>query len=314
MNPIGGELALQDELNYLFTDSGRSSLRLFCKNFPGKKVLIPDFICDVIISILEQENMFYDFYHINDDLTIDPSVVEAGFDVFYVINYFGKKLDIPFDLHDKFVIEDNVFFMNFYNDHNYKNWFAFNSYRKLTEIADGSMIKTNLLLQDYRENDISSFSTIKYLAKEIKYNFLKNNEHSERAYLSLFKEAESILDAQNKIFHISDKSLGNLIKWMAMYSSQKELRKKNYNFLIQNLGDLSVKFKSEFYSYLVILINDRDLLREFLFSKKVFLPIHWPESKGGSHLHKKVLSIPLFYNQEETAYLVKCINAYYEIR
>lgn len=312
MNPIGGELALHDELNYFFTDSGRSSLRLFCKNFPGKTILLPNFICDVIIDILEQENMFYTFYHINEDLTIDPSSVETNFDIFYLINYFGKKLDIPFDIHNKIVIEDNVFFIDFENHQNYKYWFAFNSYRKLTELADGSMIKSNLSLQDYRDKKISPFSTHKYAAKEIKYNFLTHYEKSEKAYLSTFEEAEALLDNQIEIFHISDKSLGHLNKWITEYETQQILREQNYKHFVNELKNLCIKFDSDFYSYLVILTDDRDSLRKYLFSKSIFLPIHWPDSKGKNLLHKKILSIPLFYTEEETEYLIKSIKGYYE--
>lgn len=312
MNHIGGELALHDELNYFFTDSGRSSLRLFCKNFPGKKILLPDFLCDVIIDIIEQENMLYDFYHINEDLTIDPSSVEVNFDIFYLINYFGKKLDIPFDIHNKIVVEDNVFFIDFENHRNYKHWFAFNSYRKLTELADGSMIKSNLSLQDYRVKKISPFSTLKYAAKEIKYNFLTHCEKSEIDYLSTFEEAEELLNMQTEIFNISDKSLGHLNKWITIYDTQQALREQNYKNLAKELGHLIIQLYSDFYSYLVILTDDRDSLRKFLFSKNIFLPIHWPDSKGRNPLHKKILSIPLFYTQEETAYLIKSMKDYYD--
>ena len=312
MNPIGGELALRDELNYFFTDSGRSSLRLFCKNFPGKKILLPDFLCDVIIDILEQENMLYDFYHINEDLTIDTSSVKTNFDIFYLINYFGKKLDIPFDIHNKIVVEDNVFFIDFENHQNYKYWFAFNSYRKLTELADGSMIKSNLSLKDYRVKNISPFSTLKYAAKEIKYNFLTHYEKSEIAYLSIFEEAEALLDNQTEIFNISDKSLGYLNKWITVYDTQQALREQNYKNLAKELEHLYIQFYSDFYSYLVILTDDRDSLRKFLFSRNIFLPIHWPGTKRRNSLHKKILSIPLFYAQEETAYLIKSMKDYYE--
>ena len=47
-------------------------------------------------------------------------------------------------LDDKIVVEDNVFLYDFSNINNYKNWFAFNSFRKITTVSDGSLIKTNL--------------------------------------------------------------------------------------------------------------------------------------------------------------------------
>jgi hypothetical protein len=99
---------------------------------------------------------------------------------------------------------------------------------------------------------------------------------------------------------------------ITVYNTQKALREQNYNQLAKEFEHLCVQFYSDFYSYLVILTDDRDLLRKFLFSKNIFLPIHWPSSKGRNLLHKKILSIPLFYTKEEIAYLIKSIKDYYE--
>ena len=133
-NIVVGGLCLKDEDSKIFfTDSGRSSLRLFLRNIDkNKKILIPNFLCEVIVKILEEENIKYEFYNILNDLSIDKTtVVNKVFDIFYVINYFGMLLDTSkIKLDDKIVVEDNVFLYDFYNINNYKNWFAFNSFRK----------------------------------------------------------------------------------------------------------------------------------------------------------------------------------------
>lgn len=312
MRPLGGELALLDDLNYFFTDSGRSSLRLFCKNFPDKKILLPDFLCEVIIEVLEQEGMQYAFYHINNDLTISSFSIKKDFDVFYIINYFGMHLSIPKEFENKIIIEDNVFFVDFQNKHQYNNWFAFNSYRKVTNIADGSLIKTNLTLNDYRTQGPSPFSALKYEAKETKHQFLTHKINDQAIYLSKFEAAEAYLDNQKKIFHISDKSLGQINTLIISYQEEKALRESNYNFICHELNEYSINIESDFYSYAIIMSDERDKLRTFLFSKRIFLPIHWPSSKGNNILHKKVLSLPLFYTQTETSYLVKTIKEFYE--
>ena len=63
MKNIGGELCLKDEDSKIFfTDSGRSSLRLFLRNIDkNKKILIPNFLCEVIVEILEEENIKMNF-------------------------------------------------------------------------------------------------------------------------------------------------------------------------------------------------------------------------------------------------------------
>lgn len=312
MRPIGGELALSDNLNYFFTDSGRSSLRLFCRNFPDKKILLPDFLCNTVVEILDQENIQYAFYHINKNLTIGSCPIDIDFDVFYILNYFGMPLSIPTEFENKIIIEDNVFFVDFQNKHQYKNWFAFNSYRKVTTIADGSLIKTNLTLNDYRTIGPSPFSTLKYEAKETKHRFLTHQIDDETTYLSKFESAEACLDSQKEIFHISDKSLGQLNTLVISYQEEKALREYNYNYIRRELNEYTINLESDFYSYAIIISEERDKLRTFLFSKRIFLPIHWPNSKGNNILHEQILSVPLFYTQEETVYLVQSIKEYYE--
>lgn len=311
MKPIGGELALKNELNYFFTDSGRSSLRLFCRNFSNKKILIPDFLCNVIIDILEQEGIKYDFYHVKKDLTIDEISINKSFDVLYIINYFGKKTEIVFDVNEKIVVEDNVFFVDFGNDRQYKNWFAFNSYRKITALSDGSLIKTNLTLVNYIKNNDSLFATLKYKAKQRKYDYLIHDLGVEFDYLDKFEEAENILDNQTEIFVMSKKSLGLLNGLISTYEEEKVIRGKNYRYLIQEFRDIGIDFQCDFYSYCIIMTEKRDALRKFLFKKHIFLPIHWPYSKGNNPIHRTVLSIPVFYSCEETLYLANAIKEFY---
>ena len=136
MRPIGGEVELKSlNNNVFFTDSGRSSLRLFLKNFQDKKYLIPDFACQIVEQIFRQEKINYDFYHVNTDLSIDiQSVKGKSFDVLYLINYFGIIHDLTdLEIDDKIICEDNVFFFDFDNFHKAKKWYAFNSYRKISE-------------------------------------------------------------------------------------------------------------------------------------------------------------------------------------
>ena len=210
MKIIGGEYALEKEkYNSYFTDSGRSSLRLFLRNFPKKKLLIPDFNCKVVLDLLNEENTEYEFYHIYENFEIDiNSINKKRFDVLYIINYFGKnpsslsKINV---LNDVIILEDNVFYLNFSNSQNFKKWYGFNSFRKISELSDGSIVKTNLQIENLIKNEEATFVKIKYIAKEIKYDFLFKNVGSENEYLTRFAEAEKELDRQSEIFMMSNK-------------------------------------------------------------------------------------------------------------
>ena len=94
---IGGEMEIkQNNEHYYFTDSGRSSLKLFIRSGNNNKTyLIPNFLCSVIEKTLIDEKVSFSFYHINQDLSIDFSSIQSKeFDVLYVIHYFGRKISV----------------------------------------------------------------------------------------------------------------------------------------------------------------------------------------------------------------------------
>jgi len=278
-----------------------------------KKVLLPDFLCEVIIKTFESENISYSFYHINEDLTIDFDSVSDDFDVFYFINYFGvnQNIDKHF-LKDKIIVEDNVFFYNFEN-RDFENWFSFNSYRKITNLADGSLIKTNLDIKNELIEDNSVFSNYKYQAKNLKYDYIFKDKGNERNYLKLFEKGEELLNNQDFIGKISNES----IYLLSLYEHTKiqRIRKERFEKLYDLFSNFCLNKNPEEYSFFVMKIDNRDTIRKKLFEYKIFLPIHWPKITNNV-LYDKIISIPLFenYTDKEFEYMVdilkKVLNEY----
>ena len=309
MRVIGGEIELKRFLNkIIYTDSGRSSLKLLLQTRSIKKVLLPDYLCEVIIEILKNENIEFDFYHINEDLSFDiESIKSKEFDALYIINYFGIQHEkIKGMEEDKIIIEDNVFFFDFENDMNYENWFAFNSYRKITSLADGSLIKTNLKVTE-RNSKISYFSTLKYKAKFLKYDYIYNKKGKEENYLRLFNKAEKIVG--KKIAYISNESIYLLSK--LNYDNIMRIRKKRFNKLYSTFEPFCLNKKVNEYSFFVLKVENRDNIRKKLFKHKIFLPVHWPKVTENI-LYDKVLSVPLFenYSDEEFEYMFNILKGY----
>lgn len=317
MKPVGGELSAKSlSETIFFTDSGRSSLKLFIRSGnKNKKFLIPNFLCEVIENTLLQEQVEYEFYNILEDLTIDSStVINSDFDVFYSINYFGQIHDLKqLCLEDKIVIEDNVFFYDFHNTNNFKNWFGFNSFRKVTPLADGSLVKTNLVIDSnqVKQNE-AEFSLKKYQAKSRKYEYIVNSKGTEREYIKLFEDGESLLNTQQDIFNISKQSIYEMMK----YDNHNEqgISKKYYDFLYTEFKSNCLNCKAQHYSFFVMKALKRDDLRKFLFSKNIFLPIHWPKISQDNQLYDEVISMPLFshYTIDEMQYVADTIKEFYE--
>lgn len=319
MKLIGGESALNPPTEELyFTDSGRSSLRLFIRSGnKDKRFLIPDFLCQIIEDVLKQEKVAYQFYKINSDLSIDvDSIFNKEYDVFYLINYFGELQNISnLNIYNKIVIEDNVFFYDFKNHNNLKKWFAFNSFRKVTPFSDGSLIKTNIFINKSLINpEESLFCKKKYVAKELKFRYLnKKTDICESDYLKYFEEGESILNEQNEIFSISNRTIFYLANYNFTEALQKS--KNNFEYLYENLSFFWLNKSLVEYNFFVIKTENRDLLRKYLFSKNIFLPIHWSDSSKKNHLGDEVISIPMFaeYDLNDMFYIVQNIREFYEI-
>ena len=309
MRAIGGELEIKI-FNYksYFTDSGRSSLRLFLRSSSNteKKYLLPDFFCAVIENIFKAEGVNYSFYRVNQDLTFNiDEILKEDFDVLYIINYFGKQAKMESSLLDnKIVIEDNVFFFNYDNNLNYKNWFAFNSFRKISKLSSGSMIKTNLKINtELIKISDAPFHHLKNIAKNIKYEYINNNLYTEQDYLEKFNEAEESINIQSDIFTMNSKNISLLLS--LNINTEQEIKKK-FEKLLNFFSDECINKECQYYSYFVISIANRDEFRKKLMNDNIFLPIHWPKSTTHNELYSNIISIPLFegYSDLEFSHII----------
>jgi hypothetical protein len=319
MRIVGGETELlKTTLNEYFTDSGRSSIRLILEILKKKTFLVPNYICEIILKIFEEYEISFSFYKINNDLSIDySSLIGKHYDVIYVINYFGVNHSIN-EIIDpsKIIVEDNVFSPLFYNKNNFPNWIGFNSFRKFSPLADGSLIKSSLTLpKDKIRNKDPEFSNIKYTAKDMKYNFLKYHRYSEKEYLDLFRIAENKLDSQTWINNISSYSLFRLFDFISGIEKEYKIRANNYNILYENLKDKAIELNTNYLSFFVLSVEKRDALRKYLFSKNIFCPIHWPSIAGVScQISDMCLSIPIDsrYSTNDMMQIAAYVNNFYE--
>jgi len=129
-----------------FTMFGRNSLEYIMRNMDKTLIyMLPDFHCDEILKVFDKHNVKYNFYHINEDLTIDWDSVDSHYcDVFYAISYFGVKHDYDPIMFNKILLEDNVFNVDFDIDDRFKDYIGFNSYRKITPLQSGSLLKSTI--------------------------------------------------------------------------------------------------------------------------------------------------------------------------
>ena len=297
---IGGEQELAP-LNYFqeVTNSGRSSLRLIIEsaNLRNKHILLPNFLCQVIIDTLQEYHITFDFYSVDLNLEFQlPKNIE-NYDALYLIKYFGgrtKTFVQACSLFKGCLIVDDVFspFPEVLKRSGL--WFSYNSLRKISPIADFSLLYSNKPITSVARTELPGFSKIKYQAKKSKYNHLNFRQGNEQAFLDLFEQAEAILDNHIGIYSPSAESIIAATQYFSGLEKEKEIRKSNYELINDLLAEHSISIDAGFYSFAPLLLNNRDTLRLQLMGYNVFLAIHWPAvSLLENDLSKSIISIPV---------------------
>ncbi|MCB9426831.1 MAG: hypothetical protein H6584_07365 [Flavobacteriales bacterium] len=303
MIAIGGELPLiRRDYQVGFTDSGRSSLRLFLRGTDcrDKRFLIPDFLCEVIEDVLKSEEVQYSFYRVKSDLTIDYSTLDVDhYDVLYLINYFGKNTHVDsLYYQDKIVLEDSVFSINFENRLKAIKWFGFNSFRKVSNLVDGSMIKTNLQVDWLLiRNETAPFVQTKTEAKNKKNEYLRYSIGSEEEYLTLFNKGEQEIDQQKEIFRMSSNSMEQLLT--IKDSNDQEIARSRFDVLSSFALGSVFENKPEHISYFVFNHCSKNKIYAYLRSKSIYLPNFWPSGKRENELYSNLIAVPLYSYYEQ---------------
>lgn len=318
--PIGGEQEIpNDGYFHGVTNSGRSSLRWIIQSMhlQGKRILVPDFICQIVIDVLHEYNIEIVFYKINDDFEFILPSISTQVDAFYLIRYFGHESDsfksalanltVP-------IIIDDVFGTELPQFKNSTKWCYFNSLRKISSISDFSQVISNIPLIEIKKEQLPSFSNLKYQAKEAKAKFIESSKGEESHYLTIFSKAEKLLDNSIGIFSANDKSIYLTNQFYRRLDHTKAIHKKNLITAKQNLNcHQFIDISPEYPSFLPLTLKNRDNVRLTLMEHSIFLAVHWPETQETSNkLSLKILSLPLDsrYTPEDIQYVCELIKKF----
>lgn len=315
---IGGEPETECPKYYQdLTNSGRSSLRLIIEsaNLAGKHILLPDFLCQIIIDVLQDYQITYDLYNINYGFEFELPDNTSIYDALYLIKYFGSKTNSFINACQSFescLIIDDVFspFPDVLK--RTKPWFSYNSLRKITPIADLSIVYSNVQLVSTHKSKLSDFSTIKFKAKYKKFDYLYKGVGTEKQYLDLFNKAENILDNNKGIYYPSNYSLILAMNYFSNFKEEKTIRMQNYSLIEKLLPDITIPVNPDFYSFAPILLENRNQIRLKLMENNIFLAVHWPPSSVFNALNNRILSLPVDsrYKTESIHKMCKLISKY----
>jgi len=314
---IGGEQELAQRNCFCdLTNSGRSSLRLIIESaqLRNKRVLLPNFLCEVIIDVLQEYQVAFDFYKVDKHFQFElPSDLD-NFDALYLIKYFGHVSDSfnqSISTFEGSIIVDDVFSPYPHILERQGLWFSFNSLRKISAVADFSLLYSNSPLSAVNKESLDKFASLKYQAKHHKYDYLNWQTGNEQRYLDLFALAEDIMDSHRGIFKPSTASIIEVVDFFARLKNDATTRQANYLLLASLLPELVVDIDSKFYSFAPLLLANRDAVRLRLMKHDVFLAVHWPSVDAVDNaLSGSILSVPLDprYTQDDILQLCGLIK------
>jgi hypothetical protein len=327
--------------DYVWLSTGRSSIKYVIidieKRNPNLKrvAVLPSFTCDTVYEPFLKAGYKVFYYPVDKDLTTTSKAIlqtvnehEASIVLFH--RYFGfDTLDVQLDRMcetlrnlGKYSIEDctQCLYSNIPRAH---ADYIIGSIRKWTGTPDGgfAVCRENHFSLKPNQTDMT-LEQAKVKASYYKYRFIFEFEGDKEEMLTMYREAEDILNNQTEIFAISEMSasvqanldIKNLIR----------RRKENYNLLLQSLkGPIEPLFESDENAvplYFPILVEDRSSLQKHLVKNAIYAPVVWPKDEqqptqceGAENAYQHLLCIPIDqrYNVDDMNRIVGVINKYY---
>ena len=234
-------------MNYLFSH-GRIAFKYGLMHLGLKKndeIMLPEYICDILLDPLKDLGIKPIFYQINEDFTTDWKSLKKKYKrsvkALVVVNYFGfeeekKNFSIFCKKNNLFLIEDDChsFRNNVKKINNYSDIIFYSIRKILTKTYSGGVLKINLK----KKSNLFRYQKLKkypVYINDILNNFLENNFLIFKRFLKNkffempnFSKLNSIKNEKiTKDFLIDDLSKSIFLK--KKISDIKNARYKNYN-------------------------------------------------------------------------------------
>ena len=149
--------------------------------------------------------------------------------------------------------------------------------------------------------------------------YIENKDGSKEEFLNQYSESNKILEKDYKDYSMDKKSLEIITR--IDLGKIKNQRKENVKVIYEKLKTiLDIRFLFENYNeddcllFVPILIKNeiRNDLRNYLISKNVYLPVHWPQEEKLNNIFDKELSLVCDqrYNKEQIDEYINLIINY----
>lgn len=305
----------------------------------AKKVLIPAYTCQTVITPFEEAGWQCEYYAIKKDLRIDLQYLENAISkhqpsLLVVHPYFGmdlneeevatlngikeKGVEIVLDLTQCLFSTKQYPFASF----------IVASYRKWLPIPDGGYLlnQTDSVKITQPEKENEEFTDREIAAMYLRGQYFGNGEQRTKAIsIRLNKSADHIADS-NITPHKMSQVAYNLLVKEDVDKNQKS-RFSNYTYLFNNIkvGPKITKVCQNMTDvttaplYFTIYVQDRPALQRLLAQDAIYAPVIWPVedervliNEEVKHIYDHVLAIPCDqrYDENDMRRAVEIINNY----
>jgi hypothetical protein len=269
---IGGYFGL-DELkadhyykDLISLNSGRNALFYLIRSKNIQKLYLPEFLCESVKEMCVRNNVFIEFYSINEFFQpiFDKKLLPNEY--MYIVNYYGQLSDEKIlQLKNKYnqIIIDNA---HSFFQRPCKNVETIYICRKFFGVADGAYLSTDIQLSEELEYDISFHRM---------YHILGRYEEEASKYYNSYKMVEQSLEKE-KLKYMS--KLTHTILGSIDYKLTYEKRTNNFLYLkneLDSYNQLDLITPVGPFAYPLFVENGEEI-RKRLIEEKIYVPILWP--------------------------------------
>lgn len=304
-----------------------------------KKVLIPAYTCQTVITPFEEAGWQCKYFSIKRNLRIDlrsleNAIVKHNPSLLVVHPYFGmdfnnEELDILNGIKKKGIGIVLDLTQCLFSSKQYPfATFIVASYRKWMPIPDGGYLINNTdsvhITQPEEENE--EFTEREMAAMYLRGQYFSNEEQRTKAIsIRLSKSADHIADS-NIVPHKMSQVAYNLLAKENIEKNQKS-RFDNYSYLFNNIQESekitkvcgSITEVTTAPLYFTIYVQDRPALQQFLAQESIYAPVIWPVEDERvliddevRYIYEHILAIPCDqrYDEGDMRRIVEIINNY----
>lgn len=327
--------------DYVWMSTARSATSFVLDNIEnrngGKIAVIPSFTCHTVIEPFLAKGYEVHTYHIDRELHVDANdilgvIKSTGASVFLFHKYFGWNTianleNIVPELKRLGVVTIEDCTQNLYSAFNRADADYFvGSIRKWCGVPDGgfAVCKEGHFENKPKNVDIE-LETAKMEASILKYKCLFEGKGDKQTFLKRYREAEDILNCQNKYYSISN--LSTIIQSNLDFTSLIKKRRENFKVLvdciesIDDKGKVKLIFKrlneNEVPLYCPILCEERGKVQSFLAQNNIYAPVIWHKAEccpivdeDADYVYDKILCIPVDqrYDSDDMRRIVTVLN------